>query len=281
MPKDKGISRLSCEIRSHSHILSEAAFSVLMREESLTRVIEVKNDKLKIEVRTDEKMQGTKLNDIEYAFIVASSFMMSLNIASLGHFSWSTGSRLFWFFELIDERGLKENIFIHSNDIPYPADKRRLSESEVKNAIIIAGSIMLEKDQAFRREYLKGITHMNAGFADLIYYRESFANFYRSLEYFLTAKVIKKNKLKNELKELQQGLKTIGFKKDFIDEFRYLYRIRSEQVMHAQKKQKAIETDDVFKIKTFTDFALHRYYRKIGDDWLEKQRESQGSPINY
>lgn len=142
----------------------------------------------------------------------------------------------------------------------------------MKNAVIILGSLLREKDQGFRREYLKGITHMNAGFADLLYYRESFANFYRSFEYFITNRILKQKKLKNQLKDLQNGIKAIGLKEDFQDEFRNLYRIRSEQVMHAQKEQKEIDTDDVFKIKTFTDFAYHKYYRKIADRWLESQR---------
>jgi hypothetical protein len=269
---NKKIDRFVCEIKSHSHILKESAFAFLKSGESLIRVIEVKNNAFKIEVQTSENMRGTKDKNIEYAFFVTTSFLMALNIASLGHFSWSIGSRLFWFFDYCNDSGLKEKVFIHHNAIQYPADKKEFTEIDAKNSIIILGSILLEKDQGFRREYLKGITHMNAGFGDLIYHRESFANFYRSLEYFVTTKVLKKKRLKNELKELQKGIKRIGLDNEFIDEFKVLYRIRSEQVMHAQKKQKEVDTDDVFKIKTFTDYAFHKYYKKIGHDLLDRQR---------
>ena len=82
--KDKITDSFICEIASKSHILNKSAFSFLLSEEALTRVTEVERDSLKIEVRATGDMSMTRGKYIEYAFLVASSFLMAINIASLG-----------------------------------------------------------------------------------------------------------------------------------------------------------------------------------------------------
>ncbi len=267
-------SRFISEIQSYSHILKRSAFAILMKEEALTRVLDVKRDSLKIEVIMTEEMKRKNKDYFGYAFGVSSSFLMALNIAALGHFTWVLGNRLFWCCEHIRRSGEKEQILVGGKNISFLTEKTELTEGQVKNSIIICASLLREVEQDFRREYLKGIIHLNAGFADLVFYREAFANFYRSFEYFMTTRVLKKKKLKNEVKELQEGIRSLGLSEDFCEEFRNLYKTRSEQVMHAQRAPKEIDGEDVLKIKVFTDYALYKYYKSKGDEWLDQRRKN-------
>ncbi len=162
-----------------------------------------------------------------------------------------------------------------SKNISLYKEKIELKEGEVRKSVNICGAILNEDEQYFRREYLKGIIHLDAGYADLVFFREAFANFYRSFEYFITAKILKEKKLKNEARELQEGIRSLGLSEDFCKEFLDLYKIRSEQVMHAQQVPKEIDADDVLKIKSFTDYALHKYYQSKADEWFEQWRRNE------
>jgi cob(I)alamin adenosyltransferase len=195
---------------------------------------------------------------------------MALNIAALGYFTWLSGNRMFWHCDHTGPDGKVEQILMHAENKFFPvAQKTALSENEVRNSMIIYGSILREEDQSFRREYLKGIVHLDVGFADLTFHREAFANFYRSLELFVTARVLKKAKLRNELKEIQDALFSLGLSKEMCEEFRVLYKMRSEQVMHAQQLPTEIGSEDVLKIKVFADYVLHKYYRSKAEEWRE------------
>jgi hypothetical protein len=271
----KVYSRFITEIKSHSHILNETAFKVLMSEESLTRILSVAEDRLKIEVIMTEEMKKTNKDYFGYAFIVSASFLVALNIAALGHFSWTVGNRMFWHCEHVGPSGKTEQVFMNSKDITFPTEKRLLTEGEVRNSMIIVGSLLRDTDQDFRREYLKGVIHLGSGFGDLTFGREAFANFYRAFEYFVTSRVLLKKKLANELKDLREGIRLMGLPAKFCDEFAGLYKIRSEQVMHAQKGPKDMDIDDVLKIKVFTDYALHKYYRSKADQWLVEHKKRQ------
>lgn len=269
-------SQFITEIKSHSHILDESNFSVLKSEESLTQVFDIKKDKFKVKVIMTEEMKRDNHDYFGYAFMVSSSLLMALNIAALGHFTWTVGNSMFWFCEHIGPSGKRDKIIMKQKDLSFPAERRELTEGEIRNSIIILGSLLYEPDQTFRQEYLKGITHLSAGFGDLVFSREAFANFYRSFEYFITTRVLKKSKLSNEVKDIQEGMLLLGLSDEFCEEFINLYKLRSEQVMHAQREPKEIDTDDVIKIKVFTDFALHKYYRAKADRWLEEQRKESG-----
>ena len=272
----KVYSRFITEVRSYSHTLEESAFSVLMSEQSLTRVFNVTQDRFKVEVIMTEEMMKGNTDYFGYAFGVSSSFLVALNIAALGQFTWTVGNRMFWHCEHIGPSGKAEQVFMNTKEFTFPTERRVLSEGEVRNSIIILGSLLRDTDQNFRREYLKGIIHLSAGFGDLSFSREAFANFYRSFEYFITTRVLQKKKLDNELKDLKQGIRSLGLSDKFCEEFANLYKIRSEQVMHAQRGPKDMDMDDVLKIKTFTDYALHKYYRLKAEQWLSEQRKTGG-----
>jgi len=240
-----------------------------MSEKNLSRVLNVSDNTLKIEILMTEEMKKNNTNHYGYAFMVSSCFLMALNIASLGHFSWLTGSQLFWNCEHIDQKGKSKKKYFCSNSNSFPCEKKLLTEKEVKNAAIIAGSLMQDPDQHFRKEYLKGIVHLSANLGDLDFSKEAFANFYRSFEYFVTSHIFQKKKLSNEFKELQKGIRILGLSEEICDEFPNLYKIRSSQVMHYQNEAKIMDIDDVIKIKVFTDFALQKYYKDKASKYLE------------
>lgn len=242
-----------------------------MSEKTLSRVLKVSGNRLKIEILMTEDMKEKNTDYYGYAFFVSASFLMALNIASLGHFSWLSGSQLFWHCEHIGPEGNVEQTLLNSKSNSFTAEKMRLTEKEVKNAVIIAGSLMKDPDQHFRKEYLKGIVHLSSNLGDLDFSKEAFANFYRSFEYFVTSQIFKKKKLSNELKELQEGIKILGLSENICEEFANLYKIRSSQVMHSQNEPKEIDIDDVIKIKVFTDFALQKYYIDKANTWLKKE----------
>jgi len=268
----KTYSRFITEVRSHSHILNESALSILMSEQSITRVSNVTPESFKVAVIMTEDMKRENVDYFGYAFGVSASFLVALNIAALGHFTWAIGNRMFWHCEHIGPSGKIENIFINSKDVSFPVEKRVLTADEARSSMIICASILRETDQTFRQEYLKGIIHLSAGFGDLVFSREAYANFYRSFEYFITTRVLKKTKLTNEIKDLKEGIHLLGLPDEFCEEFTSLYKVRSEQVMHAQKEPKEMDIDDVLKIKVFTDYALHTYYRSQADQWLSEKR---------
>ncbi len=242
------------------------------------RVFDVGPDRFKIEVLMTEQMKKTNTDYFGYAFMVSSSFLVALNIAALGHFTWTVGNRMFWHCEHIGPSGKAEEVFMNSKDPIFPTEKRALTDGEARNSIIVCGSLLRETDQSFRREYLKGIIHLGAGFGDLTFSREAFASFYRAFEYFITSRVLGKRKLENDLRELSKGIRSLGLPDKVCEELPDLYKIRSEQVMHAQKGPRDIEIDDVLKIKVFTDYALHVYYRKKADQWLNEQRKAGKLP---
>jgi hemolysin-activating ACP:hemolysin acyltransferase len=125
------------DIICHSHILEQNAFRVLMSEKALSRVLEVKPNSLKIEIVMTEDMKERNTDYYGYAFVVSASFLMALNIASLGHFSWLSGSKLFWHCEHTGPTGNSEQIFFSSKSNPFPNEKRILTEKEVRNSIRI------------------------------------------------------------------------------------------------------------------------------------------------
>jgi len=212
-------SRFITEIRSYSHTLRESVFAVLMSEEPLVRVLDVRDDRFKVEVRMTQEIKEISKDYFGYGFLISSNFLVALNIAALGHFTWAVGNRMFWHCEHIGPSGRVEQILMNSQEVSFPIEKRPLTEDEVRNSVIILGSLLRESELDFRREYLKGIIHLNAGFGDLVFHREAFANFYRSFEYFITSRVLKKKKLANEVKDLKEGIRLLGLPEKFTDEF--------------------------------------------------------------
>src|SRR4030042_3398855 len=142
-------SKFITEVRSYSHILDKPMFAVLMSEESLVRVLDIKEDRFKVEVRMTEEMKEVNKDYFGYGFLVSSNFLMALNIAALGHFTWTVGNRMFWHCEHIGPSGKTEQIIMHSQEVAFPVKKRVLTENEARNSVIIMGSLLRDPEQNF------------------------------------------------------------------------------------------------------------------------------------
>ena len=146
-----------------------------------------------------------------------------------------------------------------------------ITEDEILRALLLFSIIVKEKELIIRDEYIKGLLHLSFNFFDIDFYRESFGNFYRSFETIVTRKILKQRKLSNEKEQMQEVvLKYCG--SQIAEDFSNLYRLRSEQIMHAQKSQRSVEYDNVIKIKVVVDGILNQLYQPL---W-EKEREKLG-----
>jgi hypothetical protein len=56
-------------------------------------------------------------------------------------------------------------------------------------------------------------------FFDIPFRKEAFANFYRSFEYFVTNRILKTKKLKNELKQFKEVLQSLDLKPEVVQMF--------------------------------------------------------------
>ena len=264
---------LSCVIQSHSHIFDEKALSVLMNDAMLTQVVNVARTQIEVAIKSEKSNFSTIEEFYPKAHLIASCFVIALNVSSLGHFTWASGNQLYPTYEVAPVDRRQRVIFSTQRHLPY--DGKVLTEAEVEQTMIIFGSVMREKDETIRTEYVKGILHMGLSFAEINFDKEAFANFYRSFEYFVTRKILLVKKLNNEVKEIAKAIRSSGLSDEFVPEFSKLYKIRSAQVMHAQLEQTEITQDDVIKMKVFIDYFLHQHYTRIPNIWLEKQRNPE------
>ncbi len=271
---------LSCILESHSHDLNEDAFRLLMNEASQAQVTDISKRQIEITFKSPKDLYNNIDEFYPKAHLMASNFVVSINIASLGHFTWLNGNQLFPTYHALkpNENEIRNNI-IFSSTRRYSLESREISEKEIRNTSIIYGALLLEKDQYIRQEYVKGIIHMGLSFYDVSFDKEAFANFYRLFEHFVTKRILNKSKLKNELKGFKKVITELGLGEEITDEFTNIYKLRSEQIMHAQRDQVEIDQDDVIKIKGLLDFTLHKYYIKIADTWLAKRRSASNNGI--
>ena len=196
--------------------------------------------------------------------------MMALNIATLGHFDWASkvapAPYSIFNHDLSDAVGVGSNQF----QTHEPNDKRNLSADDLGRAILVFDALSKEQDDQVVPEYLKGIFHLGLTFFELTFRKDAFANFYRSLEHFLTGRVLGGKKIKNEVKEFTGAMRTLEVSEEVIQNFsKRLYPLRCEQVMHSQKSQREIEMDDVLHIKILTDAVMSRVYKPL---WETERR---------
>ena len=200
-----------------------------------------------------------------FASYSLSYFLMALNIGSLGHFDWELKHQTKPIYALFNH-DLKQGVGLGSGEnYTYPSDAiSPLTENDVKHSILIFGAISKENDQNVRKEYLKGLYHYGLDFFDISFRKETFANFYRSFEFFVTNRILKAKKLKNELKQFKEVLQSLNLKPEVVQMFaEELYPLRSEQVMHSQRQQIEIEWEQVSKMKFLTDVTMQESYKPI------------------
>jgi hypothetical protein len=269
---------ITCSIQSFSHNLNKKAFQSLMTDETDITVSKVK--KRSFLLHCVNRSSGCKT--IEKFSVIAhisfSNFLMALNIATLGHFTWNWGASPSLFYQCFDPGKAKGRSIISLQRMRREeSDIRDISETQVNNAKLLFIALSFERESNVRKEYIKGILHLSLDLFDIDFNREAFVNFYRSFESLATKRILNVDKLKNELKELQRAIGKYDTKGKIAEEFAYLYRLRSTQIMHSQKKQLNIKLEDVLKMKVVLDFILHKIYQPEWEKVMRNLRENKSA----
>lgn len=266
--------KITCSIRSLSHRLNKEAFSLLMPGEIDIFVSDVKEKTFLLSIINQSAGSKTLEQFSVVAHLCFSNFLMALNIATLGHFTWNFGTFVSQFYQCIvpeNERRTKiialQRIKENENDI------RDITKQQIRNTKLLFIALAEERESNVKKEYIKGILHLSLDFFDIDFHREAFGNFYRSFENFATGRILKVKNLTNEKKQLQEAIIKCGFPNKLAEEFLPLYILRSEQVMHAQKKQVNIKIDDALKMKVILDAILHKVYQPIWEKRMDDLRE--------
>jgi len=189
---------LKAKIISHHNILSTNSFELMSSPSSLLSISEVKKNSFMLSVESLPKED--KGSFMGRAHSVISFYVVALNVASLGHFSWDfqlVSPVPYFMSNSVESTG--EFQFLHKPSgykfdeemIPLP----RETSWQVLKIMIALGK---ERDDVFISEYIKGIFNLHNCFFNISFINEAFANFYRALEYFTARKILRCKKLKNE-----------------------------------------------------------------------------------
>jgi hypothetical protein len=224
--KIKGFVRLPslslfCQVRCHSHTLNEVAFQLLTSSKTLIRIYDVTQSTFFLEIRSDDYPVFKEIEEFAARGAYSLSwFLMALNIGSLGHFDWEAKTQATPIYSLFNH-DLKQGVGIGSGgNYKYPPDAvSPLTEVDVQHAILVFKALSKENDENIRKEYLKGLYHYGLDFFDIPFRKEAFANFYRSFEYFVTNRILKTKKLKNELKQFKEVLQSLDLKPEVVQMF--------------------------------------------------------------
>jgi hypothetical protein len=255
---------------------------LLQLEEANLRVHNVSADRFELFVRALDNFDANPGASFHHSHQVIRSFLVALNVSSFGCFYWADEP---WVHPTLHQsEGIGGPVRGLSALIARPEkpdfDLRDLTAQEVQNAIIIFGVLAREKTLHLESEYAKGILLLRMGFCELTFRREAFLCFYRALENFITGRILKTDKLENELRDLQRGLTSVGTSQEVMDEFKEIYRIRSSQVAHAQLESREITLEEVLKIKVFVDFIVHKTLKAQGVQMLEANRRTNALKAN-
>jgi hypothetical protein len=255
---------LSFKIKSHTHLLHEDVFNIFKQNEMCININYLKSNQLVLTI-SDIKEPGIDDNEfVTKAHAIINLYLVSLNVCTLGLFLpyedhyLSSSYELHNFLTKRSERGFVIHD-IHANN---PLSET-ITEEEVKNSLWLYGALAKETNQEIISEYLKGLVHLNLNHPGVNFEKDAFANFYRVFEHLVTNRILKKQKLENELKQIQNELSSMGLGSDIKKEFMELYKIRSCQAMHAQLLPQRIDRETSLKMKVFTDVIFFRVYKAV------------------
>jgi hypothetical protein len=271
-----------CIIISHSHRLNKEAFSLLMSGNSPLIVSDVKEKSFLLTV-TNELSNCTNIKHfVSLSHFCISTFIMALNIASLGYFTWHrygfSVPRYEVYNPIRQKRILIFPLQMENRKECFLGSIKEITEKEIRNAIKYYGVLAEEeKISKIREEYIKGILHLSLTFFDIDFCKEAFYNFYRCFENVITNNVLQVKKLGKEVKEIEKAINKVGLGKILTKHFKSSYLIRSNQVMHAQKKQVNITLDDVYTIKICLDALLFKVFTPILEKTLKKYKTSNSN----
>jgi len=196
-------------------------------------------------------------------------FIMALNIASLGHFTWD--------FQLVPpvpyvSDTLKDNksqfIFGDKVKITKEDEVLKFDKNFAWSTLQLFMILAKEEDTVVKDEYLKGIYNTHHRFFNIDFTNEAFVNFYKAFEYFCTNRILGLKKLTNEKKQLRGVLKDFGFKEEILEDFDKIYVARSSQVMHAQRSIEACDKELLVRLKIFLDSLMHKHYKPLWEKVL-------------
>jgi hypothetical protein len=228
--------------------------------------------------------KSSNCNDIEhfvaFSHVCISAFIMALNIASLGYFTWDwygfSVSKYKVYNPIRQEKILMFPLQMKERKEYFTGSIKEITEKEIRNALKYFGVLAKEeKNTKIREEYIKGILHLSLTFFDIDFCKEAFYNFYRCFENTVTNKVLQVKKLDKEVKDIEKAINKVGLGEILSKQFKSSYLTRSNQVMHAQKKQVNITFDDVYAIKICLDALLFKVFTPILDEALKKYRGLQ------
>jgi hypothetical protein len=153
---------------------------------------------------------------------------------------------------------------IHTSNI----SGRVITESEVVNSLYLYGALTKESNDELVSEYLKGLVHLSLNYPGAHFEKDAFANFYRTFEHLVTARMLKQRKLKNELRQILGVLSSMGLSSELQSEFKDLYAIRGGQAMHAQLPPTRVDRETCMKMKVFTDVVFFHVYKPIWESFI-------------
>lgn len=253
---------ISCRLRSDSHLLTIPPFHLFQLDASNIRIHSIREHDFVVSVRPlDEHAQeSSQLHD---CYRVISALLIAFNVGALGTFTiaqdpWA--HPILTIAEDLEGNGVRSAALVVEPETAYE-ERRVISEIDVKAAVLVFGIIARERTPALTGEYLRGLVLMRMNVLDLDFRREAFLCFYRALEHFAAARILRVRRLSNELRDLQQALRTLTNDEVLIGELQAVYRIRSSQVAHSQVAQENISKDDLLKMKVFLDFVMHKTFK--------------------
>ena len=206
------------------------------------------------------------------AHAIFNLYLVALNVSTLGLFLNHEAKHLSPEYQFTDTENnrMGRGIVAHNvHDIDLSG--RVINSQEIFESYCLYGALAGEKNDELVSEYLKGLIHLSLNYPGTHFEKDAFSNFYRTFEHLVTNRILKQNKLKNELKQLSEALQSFGFSSDLIDEFKVLYSIRGEQAMHAQRSPKVITREDTMKMKVFTDIVIREVYTPIWEKGLSSE----------
>ncbi len=264
---------IRCQIASFSHVVTEDCFRLFASGESSIRLTKLSVSSFAIEIDTAVYEEAGS-ECLEYhAHLAASCMLVALNIATLGYFTWLNHPTLHPVYEIrqsLDQQPVQ--VALYTEYIPTIPLERTLTDVDVENAVILFLPLVQDRSLAARTEYIKGLLHLGIGHHDITFYREAFGNFYRSLENCVTQKILRVERLTNEVAQIKKALANVGADECLQEAFREVYVIRSSQVAHAQNEPMEVTFDDVLKVKAITDLLLAKTYRQIAEKIRQEKK---------
>lgn len=228
-------------------------------------VSDVKERSFLLTVKNKSSICNDLKHFIDFSHVSISTFIMALNIACLGYFTWDWFGFLVPRYEVYNPITQKKitilPLWMEHRKEYFTGNITEITEKEIRNTCKYFWVLVKDKKiSTIREEYIKGILHLSLRFSNIDFCKEAFYNFYRCFENIVTNKVLQVKKLDKEVKNIEKAINKVGLGKILTKQFKSIYVIRSNQVMHAQKKQVNISLDDVYAIKICLDALLFKVF---------------------